>query len=332
MAELVFGEHRAALREPGLRLGLGQALGTCGEIVQGEVESGGDFLVTLPIPIASYAFVVLEPARTRIRPAPAQKTKAADAVRRTLDYLGVHDLGGEVRVASRLPEGKGMASSSADIVAAIRATSNALQRDVPGEVISEIAARIEPTDAVMYAPLVVAFDHRRGRLLECFGYMPPASIVVIDLGGDLDTIEFNKLPKNYSAQERSLLREAYSLVREGIRAADLAMVGRAGMMSASVNQRLLYKQGLEELIRVSLRLGAEGLVVAHSGSVAGVLFKPGHSGAEALPSALACVGLAPESTFVTSSIPGAGASPSRSRGRRSLARLAARPPVPSPEA
>ncbi len=286
-------------------LGYAESLGTCGEIVQGQIEAGSDFLVTLPVPVISAAIVALDPFKTGVTATPAHKTKAAEAVRRTLARLGAADLGGEVRVVSQLPEGKGMASSSADIVASIRATGDALHRDVSAELISEIAVSIEPSDAVMYAPLVVVYDHRCGRLLERFGYMPAASIVIVDFGARVDTVEFNKIPKNYSAAEMALLHRAYLLGREGIQEGNLSKVGQAGIMSARVNQRLLYKPGLEALIAASAELGADGVVVAHSGSVAGILFKPGHHGVKRMPAALSRVGLRPESVFVTASLPSA---------------------------
>lgn len=284
--------------------GRGRALGTCGEIVQGQLAPGEDFLITLPVPLAATASVYLAPGEPRLEVRPAHKTKAAEAVRRTLAFLSAPLLGGELRVESDLPEGKGMASSSADIVAAVRATGAALGRELAEEEISAIAAAIEPTDGVMYAPLVVAYDHRRGRLRERLGYMPPAAIAVVDLGGRLDTVAFNARPKAYSEAERARLRRAYALAREGLRAGDLRRIGEAGIISARVNQRLLPKPALEPLTAAALGLGAAGIVIAHSGSVAGVLFAGGGAAAE-LPAALARAGIRYEALYLTTTLPAA---------------------------
>src|SRR5260370_8292936 len=54
--------------------------------------------------------------------------------------------------------------------------------------------RVESSDGVMY-PGVVAFYHRQGRLREFLGMTPPLTIVGIDEGGEVDTLQFNSVPK-----------------------------------------------------------------------------------------------------------------------------------------
>lgn len=272
-----------------LLTGVGRAFGVCGELAQGQFDSGEDFLVTLPVDVWSEAQVTIDPASPEIRgdawndgllrnaPVSGQPRescrKTSLAIRRALDCLGFPRWGAVFRLQSGLPEGKGMASSSADITAACRAVSAALNLPLTAEQISEIAISIEPTDGVMYAG-VVCYNHRKGRLLETLGNIPPASLLVVDLGAQVDTVAFNQIPKNYTAAEREKIQRAYYLIRSGIRSQDLAQVGLGATLSAEVNQRLLPKPHFETIVRIAREQGASGVCAAHSGSVLGLLFAP----------------------------------------------------------
>ncbi|MCA2002872.1 MAG: GHMP kinase [Chloroflexi bacterium] len=294
------------LTSPPLK-GVGRAFGTCGELVQGQFDSGEDFLITLPVDLWSEARVTIDVnssgVRSGINPCLSpwksaeadsssspkgfhelssglkpretvpEKTKTSLAIRKALDCLGFPAWGATFQVRSDLPEGKGMASSSADIVAACRAVSAALNLPLPAEEISRIAVSIEPTDGVMYAG-VVCYNHRTGNLLESLGEMPPANLLILDLGTQVDTFAFNQIPKNYTAAERKKIQRAYQLVRDGIQMRDIAQVGLGATLSAEVNQRLLPKPHFETLLRMAREYDASGVCAAHSGTVLGLLFAP----------------------------------------------------------
>ena len=86
--------------------------GSCGELVQG-TAAGMNFLVTCPVTVYSQVSVELSTERKTDLQA---GDKTLQAVRRTLEYLGLPWQNVEVRIESDLPLGKGMASSSADCV------------------------------------------------------------------------------------------------------------------------------------------------------------------------------------------------------------------------
>jgi L-threonine kinase len=260
-----------------MAIGEARAPGTCGELVQGRFADGTDFLVTLPIDVWSTVQVTVVPDLP-VTVHPASRAKTRQAVRLALDALGRPDMGARVSVESDLPVGKGMASSTADIVAACRATAAALGYSILPEMISHIARQIEPSDGVMY-PGIVCYDHRRCRLIERLGHLPPLDILVVDLGGEVDTLAFNTLPKNYADAELAAIQNAYDLVVGGLRTGSAALIGRAATISARVNQRLLVKPHLEPLIQIAGAYGAYGVNVAHSGTVVGLLFGSGNRGA-----------------------------------------------------
>ena len=59
------------------------------------------------------------------------------------------------------------------------------------ESIASIALSVEPTDGVMF-PGIALFDHRCGSIAESLGAPPPMEVIVIDTGGTVDTLEFNR--------------------------------------------------------------------------------------------------------------------------------------------
>lgn len=252
-------------------VGQARAPGTCGELVQGQFRDGTDFLVTLPVDVWSTVRVEIIPGPHPVSVYPATRTKTQQATRLALDVLGHPDTGARVSVTSDLPVGKGMASSTADVVAACRATAAALGCSISPEMISHIAGQIEPSDGVMY-PGVVCYNHRECWLIEALGHLPPLEILIVDLGGEVDTLVFNTFPKNYTATEVGAIQEAYDLLVEGLRTGDMLLIGRAATLSSRINQRLLAKPHLERLIQIARDYGAYGVNVAHSGTIVGLLF------------------------------------------------------------
>ncbi|MEH7503195.1 kinase [Neobacillus drentensis] len=250
-----------------MKLGKGSCHGTFGELVQGVI---GDrpFLITLPIPsLRSEASFTPDPSISKIRVADS-KTKAMRAGELLLKQFHIK-VGGHLEIHSNIPAGKGLASSSADIVAALRAISVSYSLPLTNELISTIAAKVEPTDGVMYEE-VVAYDYLNGQLLENFGDLPPFILVGIDLGGTIDTIQFSQVRKAYSREDQKQFLEAYHLVKRGCKERNFVDIGKAATISARVNQKILPKPVFHHLEKVADTYQG-GTVVAHSGTVAGIL-------------------------------------------------------------
>ena len=98
-----------------------RAPGTCGEFIQGSI-GGQSFLVTCPINRYSYALSQvkhpLHGYHCSLQP------KSMLAKHKTLDYFGIsRELSKEIYVRSDIIQGKGMASSSADISVSAMATA-----------------------------------------------------------------------------------------------------------------------------------------------------------------------------------------------------------------
>src|SRR6476660_171848 len=114
-----------------MKLGKGSCNGTFGELVQGTIGES-PFLITLPIPgLRSEAIFIPDPTASEIK-AVDSKVKAMKAGKSLFQQFGLKG-GGLLDIRSNIPIGKGMASSSADIVAALKAIAHSYSLPLKNE-------------------------------------------------------------------------------------------------------------------------------------------------------------------------------------------------------
>lgn len=166
--------------------------------------------------------------------------------------------------------GIGMGSSTADIGAAVTAVFTAAGVKQCEKETGALAVGIEPTDGTIFSG-IVAFDHRRGRYVHRLGAAPDMQITYVDTGGTVDTVQFNRRAVRYTRSQESRIRTAFDMAAAGLRHGDKQLIGAAATMSARINQTVLPKPDLEELVEISAAHGGYGVVVAHSGTVMGIL-------------------------------------------------------------
>ncbi len=247
--------------------GFGLAHGTFGELIQGQI---GDqrFLVTCPI--NRYSVARFFPYNHSTIYGSRVKLKAVAAL---LDLQKrLNGKGGALYLSSNIPTGKGMASSSADIVAACRAYAAAHQMVLNPATISDVATRVEPTDGVMYDQPVM-YDHIHGHLLQSFDEANYLLILGVDTGGTVDTVAFHRsVDMPYTISEQEKLLRAIQMLGRGLRTRTSTLIGEATTLSARINQRRLLKPNLEKLIALARTYGGLGVVSAHSGTVMGILW------------------------------------------------------------
>nr|WP_206322369.1 kinase [Streptomyces sp. HNM0575] len=232
-------------------------------------EDGGDFLVTLPVARWSMATFRQDPRAAAITVRPVHKKKALRLVRLIVEEEH-RPVRGELALSSVIPEGKGLASSSADLVATARAVAKALGTPMPPARIERLLARIEPTDGVLY-PGIVAFHHRRVRLRAVLGSLPAMTVVGIDEGGAVDTVAYNRIPKSFSTAQGYEYARLLDRLTDAIPRHDLAEVGRVATRSALMNQPHRYKRSLEPMLEICREVGGLGVAVGHSGTTLGLL-------------------------------------------------------------
>lgn len=247
--------------------------GSCGELVQGIID-GINFHITCPI--NRYSRITAMATKDGSIMVPDGLDKTAAAAKKTLELMDISQ-GVHIDIKSDLPLGKGMASSTADITATVVAISELFERSVSEKEIADIAISIEPTDGVFFDG-IVAFDHLEGRMLNKIGNAPPLEIIVLEPAESLDTVTFNQKKQRSVGAEELLIKGAFQMAVQGIRSKDPRLVGKAATISSILNQRLLKKHDLNDLIDICKRNGGLGVNVAHSGTVMGVLVDLGYGG------------------------------------------------------
>jgi len=244
--------------------------GTCGEFLQGSIN-GQRFLVTCPINRYSYAMSqVSHPLRTQYC---SLQPKSYVAMEKTKQLLNKTDEDIPVYMRSEIMQGKGMASSSADISVTAMATALACGRPLTMKELEQICLAIEPSDAAFY-PGIIQFDYIKGTVANSLGFVPPMKILIFDEGGMIDTLEFNRRKdlEQLIKEKESLIEEALTVFKKGVELHDIGLIGQAATISAFANQRILAKDSLYELHDIGQFYNSVGTIIAHSGTIVGLLF------------------------------------------------------------
>jgi len=258
--------------------------GSCGELVQG-IYKNNNFQVTCPLNLFSYIHLGLDDNDNKKLNNFSLPPKSQQALIKTLNYFSFNekDINLNIEISSKIPHGKGMGSSSADIIGIILGVSFLLKKKISIDEVAKLALAIEPTDGIMYKD-IVCFDHLKKGLLERIGQPLLLDVLVIDPGGCVDTLEFNQRKDliRLRLENQKEIAQALELVKRGIRGKNIKLVGEGATLSALCNQKILFKKELEKVISTSYKMGAVGVNVAHSGVVLGVLLPPNYSEIENL--------------------------------------------------
>jgi len=246
--------------------------GSMGELVQGFRE-GKEVLISLPIDRYSEMEVIWQEEK-REKEKRNILWKSEKALEIALREWGMEHLVGQVafRRLREIPEGKGLASSTADIAALLGALARLLGRPLREEEIARIALQVEPTDGVFFSELSV-FDHLEGQVKLSLPLPRYLGVVVVELPGKRDTLTLDreKLRKNWERHRRDV-EEAFYLVERGLEEGDLSLVGRGATLSGEIVQEAEKEDLWEKVISLYREIGAVGVNRAHTGRALGILF------------------------------------------------------------
>ena len=206
---------------------------------------------------------------------PAWKLKAARAARLALEFVGAPAGGGRLEIECSVATGVGLGSSTCDVVAAIRAVCAAFGAAVEPDIVARLAVAAEgAVDPIMFDREVVLFAQRQGRVLETFGsWAPPYVVVSIDTDAGTDGIDTLSLPPpQYAEAELEAFEGLVARARAAFERRDAAAIAVVATESATLNQRFLPLRCFREIVALASEFRALGVQIAHSGTVAGILF------------------------------------------------------------
>ncbi|WP_020508774.1 hypothetical protein [Bradyrhizobium sp. WSM2793] len=294
------------------RLAKTSGIATChphfGELLQGafNVAEGGHrrtirALVSVHMPYSdgAVARVTLEPSRmgkyapevghTGIQVRPPHFRKCEIAARLALDAFGMTSMAANLEVTTFVQEGAGMGSSTTGVVASIRATVQAVSAYRASPIIlaphlqAKLAVAAEhASDSLMFdcTASTVLFAQRIGKVVRTFnGPLPQMHILGFDTGSAGGGIDTDRLPRaRYSRDQIAAFGCALAVLERAIAEQSVALAGRVATFSATTSETAmrnpLKKPKFNELLRIKEGTGSAGIVVAHSGTIAGLIFDP----------------------------------------------------------
>lgn len=246
--------------------------GTCGEWVQGTLD-GVSCLVSCAIDWYATTSVTLDAAPGAWQ-LPVDAPKAAHALRLALAVRGNPAAGGTLRLGNPLPRGRGYASSTADVAGTIYALGLALGAPFAPTEVAWLAAQVEPSDGIMF-PGPTLFAHRDAAFHRSLGPLPRLAVVVLDPGGCVDTLTFNRADHARALKRAAAAhREAFGLLTAGLAAGDAQMVAQAATLSARTHQAILPSALVDAAMEMLTSVGALGICRAHSGTLVGLICDP----------------------------------------------------------
>lgn len=250
-------------------IAIGSSNGTFGELLQGVLPNGDHFLVTFPIANYSKCIIIPDDQHATLDVYPSHKTKSLKLAEYLLQHYKIR-LTGKIIIKSDLEEGKGLASSSADLIATAKALEHAINIKIDNDLLLNILRKIEPTDGVMY-PGFVAFYHRKVELIEYLGNLPTMTVIAIDEGGEVNTIEYNKRSYAFTDDEKNQYQNLLNKLSLAVKQTDMKTIGRIATMSVMMHQKRCTKRYLDDVLRICEKINGLGVIAAHSGTYLGII-------------------------------------------------------------
>ncbi len=250
---------------------VGRHNATNGEFLQGQLPSGKFFHVTCPLAVFSTVRVTVN--GTDRHSAPEGYSKALKSAEMALRIFEMPRLGLDIEIISHVPIGKGMGSSTADVVASARAVAALLKRDLSSYQLAKIASSIESSDGSMYRGMV-CFAQRAGDLLYDYSWWPDLVTICMDTGGMVRTDEVCN--RSYSVDQQHQCEEFLQRSIFAVKGQDVEEFCRATTLSAEMNQKFLPRKEFQPIKQLGEEFGALGYNVAHTGTLISAFFRPEH--------------------------------------------------------
>jgi uncharacterized protein involved in propanediol utilization len=249
-----------------------------GELIQGILPDRSSFMVSGLASSTLYAEATLEdgpdsyalPPKARqalslLLQAHSQRIGGSSALAATSALPGK-----SIRLSSNIPPGKGLSSSSADILSVLYLVNDYLAAGFTSEELYRIAARVEPTDPCLSQDIVL-FKQQAG-ITEGSIPLPPLTLLYFDAAPErqVDTLGLQRpystdAPRFFEALLRTFLSSAAQ--------SDYTGILNCITQSAIYNQAILALPGFDACLELAVEAGA-GLMVAHSGTIIGLISSP----------------------------------------------------------
>ncbi|MBM6861837.1 kinase, partial [Clostridium saudiense] len=163
-------------------------------------------------------------------------------------------------INSRIPKGKGFASSTADLSAIYNGLLRLTGRKFNQEELIKHCLKIEPTDSIIFDKATI-FDYKEGKVIEKINNYFKFYVVCFIGESVVDTVAYN-------SKELKPLKNIDDLIielREAFENSDTKKLAKVSTESIIRNQHRLKYDILEEVLEINKLIGGLGIIGAHSG-------------------------------------------------------------------
>lgn len=253
-----------------ISVGYGKSHSSFGEILQGRLPGELDFLVTLPIDMWSICNLtsIRRNGPLVINCEYFKSAKVAEMLLTKLNITSGYEI--TISFSRNIPVGKGLSSSTADMLSTIRALQEIFGFLLREKTISEMFNSIEPHDGLMYKSCVV-YNHRKGELIKELLYIPEYWILAIDFGGEVSTLEYNsklKFTEDLMSKYGDLLRELEVAFLEK----DDAKIASCATKSTVLHLESQQNSTKLNVFNTCKKFAPLGVVNTHSGTCLGLVY------------------------------------------------------------
>lgn len=235
--------------------------GSCGELFQCVVGKG-ECLLSYGINRRSYARVQAESGGLL----PRYEEKVATA----LGYLPALEAGWRIEKRSSLSIGKGLSSSTADMVACLQAQALFQGEPLSAAELTKICSQVEATDSVAFDKWTV-INPLTGEVIFQTDWQPELYVYILEPRKTEWTADLTRMTDtaHYPCLQSASLLEDF---KQACDLKSLNLLGQLASKSALFNNIRLPKPYLEEILSLVEDYQLLGVNVAHSGTVVGILF------------------------------------------------------------
>ncbi|MER5761732.1 hypothetical protein [Streptomyces sp. NPDC002082] len=266
---------RSRLATPAPTVHSGVCRGTLGELFQGpywESERPEISIVSLPVDKFSWCHFEEDPDGPFDSRSLAGRSKAARAVDLFTERYGLTMPGGRISFHSELTVGQGMASSTADIVATLRCLLRLFAIPYDQQTVIWILSRIERADSVFLEQFALYLSGRH-RVVRPLGDGVGMHACWIAEEGSVDTEQMTEQLLAHYTRRRTDYELCADRLVDAFRRGDARGIASASTRSAELSQDVVPKATFDQVHRHRSSFKADGVLVAHTGTVIGYLFR-----------------------------------------------------------
>jgi len=169
-----------------------------------------------------------------------------------------------------IPVGKGLNSSTADMLAVIRALQEIYGFIASEKFISKLFNQIEPHEGLQYYTCV-SHNHRKGKLINKYNHIPDFKILVVDTGGKVSTDEYNRNIK-FNKKSLNFYDEILEKINFAFKKKNDNQIAKLSTQACKYHCELNKIKIFNKLYAISKQIKSLGIIKTYSGTCYGLIF------------------------------------------------------------